>query len=62
MITDETRKKWNDKIQACMEVGNGMSCWEYGFIDSIEMQRSEGKDLSMKQSKKLNELYEKYVV
>ena len=51
MITDETRKKWNDYIQYCIEYNHKLSDRENEFIDSIEIWRNKKKDLTRKQSK-----------
>ena len=33
--------------------------WEIGFIDSIDARLSSGKELTWKQSKKMNEIFKK---
>jgi hypothetical protein len=53
-ITDEMKAKWKHQIAFLEERQDKLSDWELGFIDSIE-----GKDLSLKQSFKLGEIYRK---
>lgn len=63
MISNETREKWKDKLDTiiksldncCVELNK----WEIEFIDSIDKLLSDNKDLSFKQSKCLNKIYEK---
>ena len=63
MISDETRKKWKDRLDTiiksldncCVELNE----WEIEFIDSIDELLSDNKDLSFKQSKCLNKIYDK---
>lgn len=61
MISDETRKKWDDKINAIIEsvVNLHLNNWEEEFIDSIQIRRAKGLDLTHKQSKCLNKIYER---
>jgi hypothetical protein len=51
-ITDEMREKWRQRIAFLESEQGKLSDWELGFIDSIG-----GKDLSLKQSFKLGEIY-----
>ena len=51
-ITDEMRTKWKHQIGFLEEKQDILSDWELGFLDSIG-----GKDLSLKQSFKLGEIY-----
>jgi hypothetical protein len=63
MISNETREKWKDKLDTiiksldncCVELNE----WEIEFIDSIDKLLSDNKDLSFKQSKCLNKIYDK---
>ena len=62
-MTEKLRRTWQSKIDTVIESHN-MGCtelndWEREFIDSLERRLSEGKDLTWKQSKKLNQIYEK---
>ena len=63
MISEETRKKWDDKIEAIIEACYGgvvnFTDWENEFVDSLSITRSKGNDLSHRQSKVLNRIYKK---
>jgi len=61
MISEETREKWDDKIAFLMEGADRLNDWEADFIDSLDSWRSENKDLTHKQSKVLNKIFEGYV-
>jgi hypothetical protein len=52
-ITDEMRTKWKKQIAFLEEHQDRLSEWELGFVDSV----GNGKDLSLKQSFKLGEIY-----
>jgi hypothetical protein len=62
-ISNETREKWKDKLDTiikshencCVELNE----WEIEFVDSIDKLLSDNKDLSFKQSKCLNKIYDK---
>jgi len=56
-ITPERRAKWDRQIHFLCEHSGYLNDWETGFVDSIELRRSEGKDLSIQQSFKLNEIF-----
>lgn len=64
-MSDERSLKetWEFKIktiiQAYGECCINLSSWEESFLDSIEIQIAKGKDLSWKQSKCLNAIFEK---
>ena len=62
-ISDETRARWKDKIESIIEADNygciALTDWEHGFIDSVYLVVTSGKDLSMKQSSALSRIYEK---
>ena len=64
MISDETREKWKDKIETIFgasEVGQcEMNEWETDFMETIHNQVIyQNKDLSWKQTKVLNKIYER---
>jgi len=61
MISDETRKRWDYKIEELSKC-NDLNDWEIGFVDSLDIYRSKGNDLTMQQSIKLSEIAEKYEV
>ena len=62
MISDDTRKRWKDKIETIQEACDygciELTDWEAGFLDSISVQVNS-RDLTMKQSLALNKIYEK---
>lgn len=62
-VSEETRKKWREKIETILEAHN-VGCvelneWECNFIDSVYSQINTFRDLSFKQSSALNRIYEK---
>lgn len=64
MISEETRKKWKEKIETIYQASEvnqiEFNDWEGDFFDSIYQQiMCDNKDLSWKQSQALNRLYEK---
>lgn len=63
MITDETRKKWRDKIRAILKAEDEgeitLTDWEVGFIDTVYATTDDDRDLSFKQAKCLNRIYER---
>lgn len=61
MISDETRNKWQDKIQYLIEERcDQLTDRESEFVDSIDSWLDIGKDLTHRQSKVLNKIFEKY--
>jgi len=63
MISDELRNKWNKKVNAIKEAIENKSIdlndWEISFIDSIDIQLNNKKDISFKQSSILSKIYDK---
>lgn len=64
MISDETRDKWETKIETILEAAEvcqiELNEWETDFMESIHNQVVyQNKDLSWKQSKALNKIYER---
>lgn len=63
MISEETRKKWNYKLSEIEDAVKSdtynPSEWEEEFIDSVSFSLSEGKDLTMRQSICLNNIFER---
>lgn len=55
MISGATRQTW-DRLIAELEEHGWLNDWENEFIDSLSMQRSQGRDLSFKQSKVLRRI------
>jgi len=63
MISDETREKWDMQIEVLLtEYGSRLSLWESEFLDSIQMWRSNDRDLTFRQSKKLREIFNRLSV
>lgn len=56
-VTDEMREKWRHRVNFCKKHPNKLNDWMLGFIDSLDAQLSSGRDLSLKQSFKLGEIY-----
>ena len=65
MISNETRKKWDDKIETILQaVELGLlklkiQYKEDEFFDSIQIRRSKEIDLTRKQSKWLADIFER---
>jgi hypothetical protein len=60
LVSDETRAKWRQRIDFIAENGDGtLSEWEEGFVQDIERRIASGKDLTLAQSAKLNEVFHK---
>jgi len=47
-------------LDALLDLEDGLSPWEVEFVDSIDKQRRRGYGLSMCQSQKLREIYERH--
>ena len=58
-ITDEMKKKWDDRIKLCQEHRELLDDWERDLIFSLEEQRYWGKILSPRQVKYLYIAYDK---
>ena len=62
-VTDEMRTKWRKRLSTIAEAREigalSLSDWETEFIDSIEIQISNDRDLSFKQSSILGRIYAK---
>lgn len=60
-VTDEMRTKWRKRLSTIAEAREigvlSLSDWETEFIDSIEIQISNDRDLSFKQSSILGRIY-----
>jgi hypothetical protein len=58
LVSDETRSKWRHRIDWLLEHADGLLTeWEEGFIQDIEKRMADGRDLSLAQSSKLNQIY-----
>lgn len=56
-VTDEMREKWKGRVSFCKKHHHALGDWALSFIDSIDVQLNAGRDLSLKQSFKLGEIY-----
>lgn len=65
MISDELRNKWKRKLNTIKEAIDdnklNLNDWELSFIDSIDTQLSNEKDLTIKQSSVLYRIYDKII-
>ncbi|HUT43392.1 MAG TPA: hypothetical protein VMW95_03565 [Desulfobacterales bacterium] len=65
MVSDETRKIWNEKyrdIEEAVSIGKiELNEWEDAFIDSISIDLACEKDISMRQSICLNKIWERAI-
>jgi hypothetical protein len=59
MVSEETRKKWNERIAFILEHGDSLTDWEAAFAQDIEKRLSDGHDLTLAQSSKLNQVFHK---
>jgi hypothetical protein len=64
MVSEETKKKWKDKLETILGSYNNccieLNEWEKNFINNISILLDEPfQELSFKQSKCLNRIYEK---
>jgi hypothetical protein len=57
MISDDTRSRWDSRIALCVKYYEKLNDWEMGFIDSVQVWRAQGTDLSFKQSSKLADIF-----
>lgn len=56
MISEKTKQKWNIRIDYCVEHQDELNDWELGFIESICLK---DKDLTIRESFKLGEIFHK---
>lgn len=56
-IGEETRRRWDNRIEYLLSHAEEMTDWEVEFVDCMEDLRSRGVDLSTRQSFKLREIY-----
>jgi hypothetical protein len=59
LVSAETRKRWSERLAFLLDNAEELSEWEAGFVQDIERRLAEGKDLTLAQSSKLNEVYHK---
>lgn len=64
-ISDETRNKWDEKLKAISEAREiGIVLIypeEISFLKGMELKRKHGRDLTHRESKWLNRIYERII-
>ena len=58
-ITEEMIDRWDKQLEYCIEHQDKLNDWEIEFISSIFKQKEYRNDLTIKQSFKLNDIYNK---
>ena len=59
-VSNAMRRRWDQRVAYLMEFGEDhLDSWEAKFVDSISMQRMEGKDLTGRQAGCLTRIYKK---
>ncbi len=58
-ITLEMITTWSKQLDYCIEKQEKLSDWEIDFMSSIYKDFNEKRELSIRQSFKLNEIYNK---
>lgn len=53
------RDEYHQQIADCRKRERMLSAWDADFLDSIETRLNENRALSVKQSEKLDEIWEK---
>ena len=59
MISEETKQKWDDRIEILLERDHMLKDRELEFVESIQLQRSHDKELSSPQIAWLYAIFEK---
>jgi hypothetical protein len=59
LVSEESRKRWRARVAFLLEHPEGLTDWEAAFAQDIEKQLSEGRDLTLPQSSKLNQIFHK---
>lgn len=59
MISEQTRKKWIKRTNWLIEQQDKLNDWELGFIESVDGLLETEKDLTLKQSYKLGEIFKR---
>lgn len=60
MISDKTKARWQEIVDGAADQDHRLTDWEREFADSISIQLSRGKELSVRQTKVLYRMSEKY--
>ena len=58
-ISQITKDRWDSRIAIALERDHLLNDWELEFVESLELQRSHGKILSLAQVEHLYEIFEK---
>lgn len=58
-MSEEIINRWEEKINYCITFSNGLNDWEAKFIDSIVIHFDTYNSLTFRQSKKLNQIFDK---
>lgn len=53
------RDEYRQQIADCRKRDNMLSAWDADFLDSIEARLDSNRELSIKQTNKLDEIWEK---
>jgi len=59
MTPEEYRARWHNRVDFCIAHTDKMSDWEVAFVDDMNTVLDRGRDLTLRQSFKLNEVYHK---
>jgi hypothetical protein len=58
LVSEGTRKTWRKRVDFILEHGRGLLvAWEWILVHDIEQALGAGRDLSLEQSAKLNEVF-----
>ncbi len=57
LVSEETRRRWRYRIDWLIEHSDPLTDWESGFVQDLELRLSSGRDLTLAQSSKLNEIF-----
>lgn len=59
MISEETKKRWQEIVDGAGNEDNRLTDWEREFVDSVAIQLGHGKELTHKQTKCLYRIAER---
>jgi hypothetical protein len=59
LVSEETKKRWNERIAFLLDHSDDLTEWESTFIQDIEKRLADGKYLTLAQSSKLNQIFHK---
>ena len=58
-MTLHWRDTYGSMVEDCMEQGENLTEWEWGFLESIELQLANERVPTAKQVEKLEQIWEK---